>query len=97
MDVDQVVDSVLGATVGTTSQNMGFHDTPVPTLPPEQQIRQEGKIRTPPRRDPRRDGGQRPKEFRLPMGGAALAPGSFADQRTVETGKVTFVCLFVGV
>ena len=82
-----VVDSVLVATVGTTGQYMGFHDTPAPTLPPEQQIRQEGEIRTPPRREPRRDGGQRPKEFRLPMGGAALAPGSFADQGTEAAGR----------
>ena len=88
MDVDQVVDSVLGATGGTTGQNMGFHDTPAPTLPPEQQIRQEGEIRTPPRREPRRDGGQRPKELRLPyMGGATLAPGSFADQGMETAGR----------
>ena len=83
MDVDPVADSVLGATVGTTGQNMGFHDTPAPTLPPEQQIRQEGEIR----REPRRDGGQRPKELRLPMGGATLAPGSFADQGTETAGR----------
>ena len=80
MEVNQVVDSVLCATVGTTGQNMSFHDTPAPTLPPEQQIQQEGEIRTPPRRKPCRDGGHRPKEIRLPMGGTALAPGSFADQ-----------------
>ena len=80
MDVDQVVDSRLGATMGTTGQNMGLNDTTGPTLPPEQQIRQEGEVRTPPRREPRRDGGQRPKELRLPMGGAKLAPGSFTDE-----------------
>ena len=87
MDVDQVVDSVLGATGGTTGQNMGFHDTPAPTLPPEKQIRQEDEIRTPPRWEPRRVGGQRPKELRLPMGGATLAPGSFADQRMETAGR----------
>ena len=87
IDVDRVVDSVLRATVGATGQNMGFHDTPAPTLPPEQQMRQEGEIRTPPRREPHRDGGQRPKELRVPMGGAALAPGSFADQATETAGR----------
>ena len=80
MDVNQLVDSVLCATMGTTRQDIDFHDAPGPTLPPEQQIRQEGEIRTPPRREPRRDGGQRPKGLRLHMGGTALAPGSFADQ-----------------
>ena len=44
IDVDQVVDIGLGATMGTTGQNMGFNDTPGPTLPPEQQIRQEGEF-----------------------------------------------------
>ena len=69
--------------MGTTGQN----DTPAPTLPPEQHILQESEIRTPPRREPRRDGGQRPKESRLPMGGAALVPGSFADQGTGVDGR----------
>ena len=87
MDVNQLVDSVLGATVGTTGQDIDFHDTPAPTLPPEQQIRQEGEIRTPPRREPRRDGGQPPKGLRLPMGGTALAPGSFADQGMEAAGQ----------
>ena len=54
MDVDQVVNSGLGATMGTTGQKLGFNDTPVPTLPPEQQIRQEREVRTPPRWEPRR-------------------------------------------
>ena len=87
MDVDQVVDSGLGATMGTTGQNMGFNDTTGPTLPPEQQIRQEGEVRTPPRREPRREGGQRPKEPRLPMGGAKLAPGSYTDEGMESAGR----------
>ena len=88
MDVDQVVDSGLGATMGTTGPNMGFDDTTRPTLPPEQQIRQEGEVRTrEPRREPRREGGQRPKEPRLPMGGAKLAPGSFTDEGMESAGR----------
>ena len=92
VNVDLVVDSGLGATVGTTGQNMGFGDALVPTLPPEQQIRQEGEVRTPPQREPRRDGDQRPKELRLPMGGAKLATGSLQMKewnQPVETGKMT--------
>ena len=61
MDVNQLVDNVLGATMGTAGQDLDFRDTPAPTLPPEQQIRQKGEIQTPPRREPCRDGGQRPK------------------------------------
>ena len=87
MDVDQAVDSGLGATMGTTGRNMRFNDTPVPTLPPEQQIRQEGEGRTPPRREPRGDGGQQPKELRLPRGGAKLAPGSFTDEGMESAGQ----------
>ena len=74
MDVDQVVDSGLGATMGTTGQNMGFNDTTGPTLPPEQQIRQEGEVRTPPRREPRREGGQR--DYRLGTRSSHLGWGS---------------------
>ena len=61
IDVNQLVDNVLGATMSTAGQDLDFRDTPAPTLPPEQQIRQEGGIQTPPRREPRRDGGQRSK------------------------------------
>ena len=86
MNVNQLVDSVLGATVGTTGPDIDFR-YPGTTLPPEQKIRQGGEIRAPPRREPRRDGGQRPKGLRLPMSGTALAPGSIADQGTA--GKVT--------
>ena len=87
MDVDQAVDSGLRATMGTTGGNMRFCDTPVPTLPPEQQIRQEGEVRTPPRREPRGDGGQQPKELRLPRGGAKLAPVSFTDEGMESAGR----------
>ena len=46
IDVNQLVDNVLGATMGTAGQD--FRDTPAPILPPEQQIRQEAEIKTPP-------------------------------------------------
>ena len=87
MDGDQAVDSGLGAAMGTTGRNMCFNGAPVPTLPPKQQIRQEGEVRTPPRREPRGDGGQQPKELRLPRGGAKLAPGSFTDEGMGSAGR----------
>ena len=61
IDVNQLVDNVLGATMGTAGQDLDFCDTLAPMLPPEQQIRQEAEIQTPPRREPRRDGSERPK------------------------------------
>ena len=88
MDVNQLVDSVLGATMCTTGQDIDVHDTPAPTLPPEQQIRQEGEIRTPPRWEPRRDGGHRLKGLQLPMGGTALAPGEpFSKNSKAASGS----------
>ena len=87
LDVNQLVDNVVGATMGTVGQDVDFRDTPAPVLPPEQQIRQEAEIQTPPRRDPRRDGSQRPKGPRLRMSGTALAPESFTDQDAEAAGR----------
>ena len=87
IDVNQLVDNVLGATMGTVGQDVNFRDTPAPMLPPEQQIRQEAEIQTPPRRDPRRDGSQRPKGPRLRMSGTALAPESFTDHDAETAGR----------
>ena len=53
-EIDRPVDVVLGATLGGTEQNFDFRDKSVPNLPPEQRIRQEEEIQTPPRREPRR-------------------------------------------
>ena len=43
-EVDQLVDEGLNATIEGTEQVLNFHDTSVPKLPPEQQIRQEGEV-----------------------------------------------------
>ena len=87
IDVNQLVDNVLGATMGTAGQDVDFRDIPAPILPPEQQIRQEAEIKTPPRREPRRDGSQRPKGPRLMMSGTALDPESFTDQGAEAAGR----------
>ena len=79
--------NVLGATMGTVGQDVDFRDTPAPMLPPEQQIRQEAEIQTPQRRDPLRDGSQRPEGPRLSMSGTALAPESFTDQDAEAAGR----------
>ena len=59
-EVDLSVDDVLSATISGTEQDLNFRDTSIPKLPPEQQIRQEEEVQTPPRREPRRDEGQQP-------------------------------------
>ena len=60
-EVDRSVDDMLSATIGGTEQDLNFRDTLIPKLPPEQRIRQEEEVQTPPRREPRRDEGQQPR------------------------------------
>ena len=61
IEVDRPVDDVLGATLSGTEQDCNFRDTSVPKLPPEQQIRHEEEVQTPPRREPRRNEGHQPR------------------------------------
>ena len=47
-------DEGLGATSGGLEENVKLRDIVVPRLQPEQQIRLEEEVQTPPRREPRR-------------------------------------------
>ena len=67
-EVDRPVDVGLGATLGGTEQNFDFRDKSVTNLPPEQRIRQEEEIQTPPRREPRRNEGHQPRGRCWPLG-----------------------------
>ena len=87
VDFDQAIDSKLGAAGGTTGRDVVDHGTPAPRLPPEQQILHEDEIRTPPRRELRGNGGQRPIESRLPSGGATMVPEIFTDDGTKGAGR----------
>ena len=87
-DVDRSVDDVLSATISGTEQDLNFRDTPVPKLPPDQQIRQEGEVQTVPRREPRWDEGQQPKRPRAMASGTVLGPGGRTDQQ-IERRVVT--------
>ena len=78
---------MLSATIGGTEQDLNFHDTSIPKLPPEQRIRQEEEVQTPPRREPRRDEGQYPRGPRAMTKGTVLAPGGPTDRRTETTGR----------
>ena len=83
-EVDRSVDDVLSATISGTEQDLNFRDTSIPKLPPEEQIRQEEEVQTPPRREPRRDEGQQPRAM---TNGTVLAPGGLTDQRTETAGR----------
>ena len=87
IEVDRPVDDVLGATLSGTEQDRNFRDTSVPKLPPEQQIRHEEEVQTPPRREPRRNVGHQPKGPRSMTDGTVLAPGGLAEQRTDTAGR----------
>ena len=86
-EFDRSVDEVLGATLGGTEENVNFRDTFVPRLPPEQQLRQEEEVQTPPRREPRRNEGHQPRGPRAMTDGTVLAPRGLADQRIDTAGR----------
>ena len=54
-----------------------FRDILVPRLPPEQQLRQEEVVQTPPRREPRRNEGHQPRGPRAMTDGTMLALGAW--------------------
>ena len=54
-------DEGLGATSGGLEDDVKLGDGVVPRLRPEQQIRQEEEVQTPPRREPRRSEGHQPR------------------------------------
>ena len=77
IEVDQPVDEVLGATLGGSEENVNFRDILVPRLPPEQQLRRDEVVQTPPRREPRRNEGHQPRGPRAMTDGTVLAPGAW--------------------
>ena len=87
IEVDRPVDDVLGATLSGTEQDRNFRDTSVPKLPPEQQIRHEEEVQTPPRREPHRNEGHQPRGPRAMTDGTVLGPGGLAEQRTDTVGR----------
>ena len=86
-EFDQLVDEVLGATSGGKEENVKLRDIVVPRLHPEQQIRQEEEVQTPPRREPRRNEGHQPMGPRAMTDESVLGPGGLADQRKDTTGR----------
>ena len=86
-EFDRPVDEVLGATSGGKEENVKLRDIVVPRLHPEQQIRQEEEVQTPPRKEPRRNEGHQPRGSRAMTDESVLGPGGLADQRKDTAGR----------
>ena len=86
---DQPVDEGLGATSGGLEEkNVQVRDILVPRLQPEQQIRLEEEVQTPPRREPRRKNeGHQPRGPQAVTYESVLGPGDLADQRIDTDGR----------
>ena len=77
-EFDRPVDEGLGATSGGLEDDVKLRDGVVQRLRPEQQIRQEEEVQTPPRREPSRNEGHQPRGM---MDESVLGPGDLAGQR----------------
>ena len=77
----------MGATLGGKEENVNLRDIVVPRLQPEQQIRQEEEVQTPPRREPRRNEGHQPRGPRAMADESVLGPGGLADLRKDTAGR----------
>ena len=86
-EFDRPVDEGLGATSGGLEDDVKLRDGVVPRLRPEQQIRQEEEVQTPPRREPRRNEGHQPRGPRVMTDESVLGPGDLAGQRKDIAGR----------
>ena len=86
-EFDRPVDEGLGATSGGSGENVKVRGIVVPRLQPEQQIRLEEEVQTPPRSEPRRNEGHQPRGPRAITDESVLGPGDLADQRKVTAGR----------
>ena len=86
-EFDRPVDEGLGATSGGLEDDVKLGDGVVPRLRPEQQIRQEEEVQTPPRREPRRNEGHQLRGPRAMTDESVLGPGDLAGQRKDIAGR----------
>ena len=80
-EFDRPVDEGLDATSGGLEDDVKLRDGVVPRLRPEQKIRQEEEVQTPPRREPHRNEGHQPRGSRAMMDESVLGLGDLAGQR----------------
>ena len=86
-EFDRPVDEGLDATSGGLEDDVKLRDGVVPRLRPEQQIRQEEEVQTPPRREPRRNEGHQPRGPRAMTDESVLGLGDLAGQRKDIAGR----------
>ena len=89
MEFDRPFDEELGAALGGVDDNNSVRDDGVPELHPEQQIREEEEMQTPPRRQPRGVGSQQPKGPRVEGTGdeSTSGPGYMAVPPVKTMGR----------
>ena len=78
MEFDRPIDEELGAALGGVDDNNSVRDDGALELHPEQQIRDEEEMRTPPRRQPRGVGSQQPRGPRVGVDESTSGPGYMA-------------------
>ena len=86
-EFDRPVDVGLSATPGGLEEDVKLRDSEVPRLQPEQQIRLEEEVQTPPRREPRRNEGHQPRGPRIMTDESGLGPVDLTDQRRDTAGR----------
>ena len=86
MEFDRPINEELGAALGGVNDNDSVRDDGAPGLHPEQQIRDEEEMRTPPRRQPRGVESQQPRGPRVVMDESASGPRYMAAPPVKTTG-----------
>ena len=87
MEFDRPINEELGAALGGEEDNNSMRDDGAPESHPEQQIRDEEEMQTPPRRQPRGVGSQQPKGPRVGMDESTSGPGYMAVPPAKPMGR----------
>ena len=87
MEFDRPINEELGAALGGEEDNNSVRDDGAQESHPEQQIRDEEEIQTPPRRQPRGVGSQQPKGPRVGMDESTSGPGYMAVPPAKPMGR----------
>ena len=87
MEFDRPIYEELGAALGRVDDKNSVRDDGTPELHPEQQIRDEEEMRTPPRRQPRGVGSQQPRGPHVGVDESTSGPGYMAVPPAKTLGR----------